>query len=156
MPVVRDTLTTGLQARVQAALASLDATAVIAYVDYAVKSRTQRGQFLPGSSPGAGQYSTGHKRTREKRGLQTARVDLLMTGRMLDATRGQTTTFADQVRIEYGYLDGLSEVEATRLATYHNVLGAGRSGVVRRFIGLTDSERQKALDILADAFRRAL
>ena len=156
MPVVRDTITEGLQARLSSALAALDADAVLAYVDYAVKARTARGEFLEGSSPGAGSYSTGHKRRRERRGLQTARVDLFMTGRMLDATKGESLSFRDRVRMRYGYLDGLSEAEATKLARYHNTLGAGTGHVKRVFIGLTDAERQRALRIAADTVRRAL
>lgn len=155
MPITQDTLTTGLTERLQAALAALDADAVLAYVDYAVKSRTARGEFLPGSSASAGSYSVRHTRTRQKRGLQTARVDLFMTGAMLDATKGESTSFADQVRMRYGYLDGLSDAQATRIAEYHNTLGAGPGRVKRVFLGLTDAEKQQALRILADAFRRA-
>lgn len=156
MPVLRDTLTTGLQDRLSAALAALDADVVLAYVDSAVKRRTAAGRFLDGSSPGAETYSTGHKRTREKRGYQVARVDLFMTGRMLDATKQDAETFTDQVRLRYGYLPGLAEAEAAKLAGYHNTLGAGRGKVRRVFLGLTDDEKQTALRILAEQVTRAL
>ncbi len=156
MPTLSDSLSGlaggSLTARVKAALAALDAQEVIAYIDYAVKSRTQRGQFLPGSSASAGSYSKGYRRQREKAGLQTARVDLFVTGRMLDATRARPETFGDQVRLSYGYIDGLSEAEATRLATYHNSTGR----TVRRFIGLTDDERAQALKILRESFTAGL
>ena len=154
MPVVQDTLTVGLADRLQAALAALDADGVLAYVDAAVKLRTARGEFLDGSSPGAASYSAGHARERQRRGLQTARVDLFMTGRMLDATRQTADTFEGQVQMRYGYIEGLSEAEATKLARYHNELGAG--GVIRRFVGLTPDERDRALQILRDAFTAAL
>lgn len=148
MPASGDLLTGGLTGRVRAALAALDADAVVAYVDFAVKKRTASGEFLPGSSPGAGSYTAGHRHAREKKGLQVRRVDLMMTGRMLDATRGDVRTLADQVRIRYGYIEGLSEAEATKLARFHNTLGAGRSQVKRRFIGLTPRERDRAVQIL--------
>lgn len=156
MPASGDLLNGGLQRRVQFALAALDADAVVAYVDYAVKTRTDKGVFLEGSSPTAGSYSTQHRRTREKKGLQVQRVDLMMTGRMLDATKGDVTTFANQVKIRYGYIDGLSEAEATKLARYHNTLGAGRSKVKRVFIGLSGDEKARAIEILRKQFSKSL
>jgi hypothetical protein len=156
MPASGDLLSGGLERRVKFALAALDADAVVAYVDFAVKSRTAKGVFLEGSSPGAGSYSTGHRRTREKKGLQVQRVDLMMTQRMLDATKGDVTTFADQVKIRYGYIEGLSEAEATKLARYHNTLGAGKSNVVRTYVGLTGDERARAVRILRKQFNRNL
>ncbi len=139
MPILRDTLTLSLPGIPNDNWQDSDADAIRAWLDYTVKARTQAGQFLPGSSAGAGSYSPGYRAEREKKGLQTTRVDLLVTGQMLDATKGRAATFEDQVRLEYGYLDGLSEAEATRIARYHNDLGAGKSRVIRRLVGLTPS-----------------
>lgn len=154
MATLRDTLTDGLQARLSAALAALDADAVLAWVDYTVKERTLRGAFLDGSTDDG--YSPAYARRRERVGLQTAVVDLNVTARMLDATRGAAETFADQVRMAYGYIEGLSEAEATRIAEFHNVLGAGRSRKIRRFIGLSDAERADATDLLRRLLTAAL
>lgn len=149
MPTTLDTLTTGLADRVSLALAALDADAILAWVDYTVKARTARGEFLEGSTPGASRYhDAAHIRARKKKGLQTSRVDLFFDGTMLDATKGRPETFEDQVRLEYGYLDGLSDAEATKIALYHNTLG-GSAGDKRVFIGLTEGERKKLVDLIA-------
>lgn len=154
MATLRDTLTEGLQSRLSAALAALDADAVLAWVDYTVKARTLRGAWLDGST--ADGYSPAYARRRERVGLQTAVVDLNVTARMLDATRAAAQAFEDQVRMEYGYIEGLSDAEATRIAEYHNVLGAGRSRKLRRFVGLTGDERAEAIEMLRRLLLEAL
>lgn len=48
------------------------------------------------------------------------------------------------------------EKGAGEKATYHNITGAGKSRVVRRFLGLTDQDAQSVKQKLVDGLRRQL
>jgi hypothetical protein len=65
-------------------------------------------------------------------------VNLTVSGGMLGALAVVGTDPAtNTVRV------GFSRQDAAELALYHNVLGAGRSRVLHRFLGLTDAELQR-------------
>jgi hypothetical protein len=195
---VREDLNTSLAGALRSALRSVDVARTLARIEYTIKTRVARGEFLPGSSPGAESYSTepfarpagglpqkvhdaaekegsgvasyftkdedlwmtfegGYKQLREMKGLQTARVDLMDTGQMLAGMRAQAAREpGGDLQMEVGYIEGLSPAEAIQLANYHDRLGAGKSQVVRKFIGLTDTEAETILDDLEDEIEEGL
>lgn len=137
---VQITLTESLEAAARRAHSAFDAAPVVAEMDLAVKERTKRGEYLPGSAPDASRYrSSSHKKRREKKGLPIDRVTLFVTGDMLAGTRDEITR-GDDLTIRYGYLRGISPEGAVTLAEYHGITGAGKGGPIRRLVGLTDAE----------------
>lgn len=141
---------TSLAHAVRQALETVSAAPVLAFLDVAVKLRTERGVFLVGSSPQPERYrSASHVKKRLKQGRPGSPVDLNLSAQMLDATKGRVERDGSGgLTIRYGYLPGLSDPQAIQLARYHQELGAGRSHVKRVFVGLTDQETEQALGIL--------
>lgn len=114
----------------------------------AILLRTQRGEFLSDST-GTG-YSDGHKRRREKLGLQTSRVDLFM-GQVgvLESLRARSgETGGGNVVIETGYIAGLSEARAAEIGKYLDTQGAGKNRITYKHIGLTSGEQTSVLEQL--------
>lgn len=153
-----DNLLVTLEDGVRQANERFVADEVIANVDRIVKQRTQRGEYLDGSSPDPGTYrSSSHKKAREKRGLQIDRVDLFFgESDMLEGTGGRTSSDGDSLVIEYGYLEGIASAEQLELASYHNTEGAGRGRVIRRHVGLTGEEAGDVLDQIGRGYGSTL
>lgn len=148
---LRNDLTRGLEDAVLRAVKRVNTDSVIAHIDQVVKFRTRRGEFLEGSSPGAGRYrAASHIKARETRGRQIERADLFFEGNMLRATRGQASVDGPNLVIEWGYIEGQSEEEAMTLARYHSIDGAGRNHFLRVFIGITRKEG----DVIVAGFSR--
>jgi len=101
-------------------------------------------------------FGGGYKQLRELKGLPTGHVDLYDNGGMLAGLRSRADTDTDgDLEMEVGYIEGLSPGRAIELANYHNRLGAGKSEMIRKFVGLTDEEANDILDDLeADIQRR--
>ncbi|MBN8586904.1 MAG: hypothetical protein J0L94_01120 [Rhodothermia bacterium] len=137
----RKQLSADLQRMIPRVMREMPASEVGLFIEALIRERTRQGNFLHGSSTKG--YSKGHALKRARRGLPGSRVDLLFQGRMLAAMHSRARASTSSIRIEVGYLPAISEVNATRIAEYHNTLGAGRSRIIRRFIGLTDSEAQR-------------
>ena len=147
---------------------------------FIIKKRTQRGEFLPGSSTGAGSYSTrpfampagalakgvfqklddtgegttlftrngalwavikgGYKRYRELAGRQSGKVDLkFRSGPGMMNSLNVTKIDTRRKNVEIGFTDSESE----QIAKYHQILGAGKRKVKRRFVGHTRKERRE-------------
>ncbi len=161
MPARFDSLTLDLEARFRGALAAVDTAALFAWLDHTIHERTLRGEFLPGSSPDAARYAdTAHVRRREEKGRQVAHVDLYFgydadgdpKPHMLDGMKGQAEAFEDEVRAAFGYIEGLADDEAARLARYHHTGEFDK----RLFVGLTDAERDEAVRLIREDVLRAL
>ena len=152
------TLTQTLESGIQRANERFTADRAVADITRRIDERLSRGEFLPGSTPGAERYkSSGHKKAREREGLQIGHVDLFFGGTyrdddnpitrapMLDGRGHRVSQQGDELLIEYGYLEGLATAEQIRLAGYHNETGAGRGRVIRKFVGLTDDESEQVI-----------
>jgi hypothetical protein len=133
-----------LTARFRRALKEADVSPVLGWAEFTMRERTRQGRFLPGSTTKG--YSTGRRRERDKKGLQTARVDLIDTGAMLDALRSQATATEDGLTLEVGYIEGQSDARMVQRARYHADPAA--AAYLRDFVGLTDDEQRDAIAIL--------
>jgi len=194
---VTNSLNRSLSEALQHALQQTDLARFMAHVELTILRRTAKGEFLPGSSPNAEEYSTtpfarpagglktevqnaadsndtvasyitkdedlwlifegGYKALRALQGLKTDTVDLIASGRMLDGMRSKSMRRSDgTLRMEVGYIQGMSEARDIELANYHNRLGAGKSKTIRKFVGLTDEETDKLLAIMEADIKRRL
>lgn len=193
---VTNTLASRLSDALQHALQQTDLARFMAHVELTILQRTAKGEFLPGSSPEAEEYSTtpfarpagglsqdvqdaadsdrtvasyftndddlwlvfegGYKALRALQGLKTDTVDLFVSGDMLQGLRSKGLRRSDgTLRMEVGYIKGMSPARAIELANYHNRLGAGKSKTIRKFVGLTDEELADLIDTMeADLKRR--
>lgn len=191
-----DGLLGALRDGLERAAAGVDATRALAHAEHLIEERTARGEFLPGSSPSASQYSSrpfarpaaglprrirellddtadgssfftragqlwvvverGYRWLREAMGLPADRVTLDVTGDMLRAMAARATPTADGLTLEVGYLPGVSDDDAARIADFHQNQGVGPARVVRRFIGLTDEEADQVVARLAESLRTRL
>jgi hypothetical protein len=79
-------------------------------------------------------YSTAYSEWKERKYPQfKGKVNLTRTGRML---RGLNDVAVDKNEINIRFADQ----ESAEIAYYHNVMGAGKAKVIRRFLGLTEKE----------------
>lgn len=129
---------------------------IAAYIEYAIRTRTLRSEFLPGSSPNPSQYrSRQYRKWRERRG-HSSKVNLTVTGQMLAAMRRTVTPSADgTVTIEVGYLEDSPSDEAA-IAAYHDRTGAGTSRILRKFVGLTAEEEDRAVQMAKQIITKGL
>lgn len=123
-----------------------DLANVAAYIEAIIKLRTAKGKFLNSEAPKS--YSAGYAKKRQKAGLPISHVTLFFSGETLDAIRSKTSFKKGEKAVQVGYIEGQSEAQAMLIAGYHNEQGAGRSKVIRRFIGLTDDEKAKVMQTL--------
>jgi hypothetical protein len=173
---LRDDLLTGLGDSLEAAALRVDVTRALLHAEQIMEERTMRGEFLPGSSPGAGQYSTrpfalpsaalpkavremlddtADKWLREALGYQSSHVDLTRSGGLLGGLTTRVRTEGGQIGGEVGYPDGADE-DAAALADFHQNQGVGPRRVIRRFVGLTDDEAELVVADFAEAVRRQI
>lgn len=109
-----------------------------ALIEFTIRRRTERGVFLNAGYTKT--YSKGWKRRRVKRGRQVSHVDLFFEGNMLKALHSKGEIRPQLAVMSAGYITGLSEVQATNIAGFHNLTGAGKNRIIREFIGLTQDE----------------
>ena len=100
---------------------------------FMITKRTQSGRLPDGGQMRA--YAPATVKSRKKRGRQTGFVDLTDTGKMfrsLDFKTGglKSTLF-------------FSNMERNKIASYHDIFGAGKSKVVRPFFSIGDKEEDK-------------
>jgi hypothetical protein len=194
---VEDDMPEGFEEAFRSALAGVRTSNVMAEVEQIILDRTQSGEFLEGSSPGAESYSTksyaqpagsltdqvredlpgdetsyfttsedalwlvvegGYEAIRRAKGLPTDHVDLTRSGDMLKGLRSIAfeNLESGQLQMLTGYIKGVSPQEATQIARYHNVEGAGKNEMKRVFVGLTEEEAEDILDDLEDDVTRNL
>ena len=106
-----------------------------------IEERTLAGRYLEG---GGKPYSKAYARKRQKRGLQTARVDLQFSG----AAWGSFDHALDVRQAEISL--GFNRDELARIMSYHDEKGAGKNRVVRAFMGLTDQEQEKVAEYILE------
>lgn len=83
-------------------------------------------------------YSEAYEAWKRDRYPQGERVNLTLTGNMLSALT-HVPGEANQVVV------GFSNSQAAELAYYHNISGAGRGRVLRRFLGLRDDQLEDSV-----------
>ena len=150
-----------------------------------IKQRTERGEFLPGSTGGSA-YSRvpapigtdmvnqiglaklqalvdkedpeawwimtksgqaliilegGYEKLRELAGKSTT-VNLAWTGAMMRGLKITQVMPGGVPGVDIGW----SDPDLARIGRYHNELGAGRSKVTRKFVGMTEAEVSQASD----------
>lgn len=150
--VIAEGLEVSLEERIARANKAFNANSVIALMDLLIRQRTDKGQFLKGSTPGARTYrSSSWKKKREQRGLPIDRVTLFFTGQTLGAMRGEASATATDIQIEFGYLAGKSDASAMTIAQYH-FDGVGPRKVKRHFVGLTAPEGRKVVQAVGKQY----
>ncbi len=115
-----------------------------ALIEFIIRQRTASGVYL--NSGYRNSYSKGWRRKRVKRGRQVNHVDLLFEGDMLKAMQSRGEIRQNLATMSTGYLEGVSEVQAMKIAGFHNITGAGKNRIIREFIGLTDQEANRIID----------
>lgn len=114
------------------------------YVRQIIEERTLAGRFL---NPGARlQYSEAYEEKRALRGLPVNKVDLQFSGAMWGSF--DHAIDLDRLEIELGF----NREELARIASYHDLHGAGRNKVIREFLGLTDPEMEEVRNFILQEF----
>jgi len=108
-----------------------------------IRKRTRKGTDVDGKP--FKKYSKGYAKKRAKAGLPTHPVNLQF------ADVGSMLMSIDH--IVYNNFEGVSvlfgDPAKEKLATYHNIDGAGKSKVIRKFWGLNESEEKQLADLAA-------
>jgi len=113
---------------------------------FMITKRTQSGKLPDGGQMRA--YAKGTIRSRKKRGRQTGFVDLTDTGKMfrsLDFKTGglKSTLF-------------FSNMERNKIASFHDIFGAGKKKVVRPFFSIGDKEEDKIRQEFTKTYFKAM
>ncbi len=124
-----------------------DMALVASQVHYFILARTARGEFL--NKGYRKTYTNQHKRRRlQDRGYTNEEVTLFMSGAMLGALQTEIKYSRGIPEAHVGYFDGQTDPDILDLASFHNVLGAGKNHVVREFVGLTNGEAASITNFL--------
>lgn len=109
-----------------------------------ILSRTRRGEFLPGSSPGAQSYSEGHRRKRQAAGLPTSIVNL-----QFDDLEGMLSKVDHVIAadLESVAID-IANPRKKEIAGFHHISGAGKSRVIRKFFDFSEKEAADLVDLV--------
>lgn len=109
-----------------------------------IEERLDKGEFL--NSDARQHYSEDYAAKREERGLATNLVNLEFSGELLGSL--DHAFDQDKLILELGF----NRDELARIASYHDVHGAGRNRIIREFMDLTDAEAQIVHDYMIDQF----
>ena len=107
-----------------------------------ITKRTQAGK-LPDGGKMRG-YAKGTVKSRKKRGRQTGFVDLTDTGKMFSSLYFKTGGLKSTLFF--------SNMERNKIASYHDIFGAGKSKVVRPFFSIGDKEEDKIKQEFASTY----
>jgi len=114
------------------------------YIRNLIEERTLAGQFL---NPDARkQYSDLYAEKREARNLPTDRVDLQFSGAMWGSFDHNVDL--EKLQIELGF----NREELAKIASYHDVHGAGRNKIIREFLGLTEAELEEVNNFIIEKY----
>lgn len=110
-----------------------------------IRKRTFAGKDVYGKS--FQKYSPGYARKRERAGLLTHPVNLEFTrvSGMLDSLEHVVLQDLSDVQVKF------TSDEAQQLARYHNIEGAGKSRVIRKFFGIELRTEKKQLEKIGAA-----
>ena len=100
---------------------------------FMITKRTQSGKL-----PDGGQmkpYAKGTVRSRKKRGRQTGFVDLTDTGKMFRSLDYKVAGLKSSLFF--------SNMERNKIASYHDIFGAGKGKVVRPFFAIGNKEEDQ-------------
>ncbi len=113
-----------------------------------IRKRTREGLDVDGN-PFA-EYSESYKPKRERNELPTDTPDLAFSVRdgMMQSLRYELS--------DGGIELGFDRTDKALLASYHNVQGAGKSKVIRKFFGISTEEEQQLADLIQDDLAVAL
>lgn len=109
-----------------------------------IRRRTRRGIGVDGER--FQDYSDGHTRKREAKGLPTDTVDLtfsLYDGMMQAIDHVIANDYASVALL-------IDDRRKHQIARYHNIEGAGKSKVIRRFWGLSDEEEGEVFNLFKE------
>lgn len=141
----------GLESAVDDAVKTKDLQALATRIQNMILLRTQRGYYLDGDGGKEKRryQSQSWKAKRASRGLTTSHVTLFFgEGQLLESMVARGRMTAGKPTIEVGYFSGLSESKAMEIARYMNKEGIGTSKVKYPYVGLTDDERETAVEFL--------
>jgi len=146
-----DRVEQNLRSAIDDAMKKRDLDRAGAQIQSIILLRTRRGEYLTearGGSAERRQYrSESWKKKRASQGLPTDRVTLFFgDGGLLEALKVQASIRRGEVRIDVGYIPGLSEARASEIARYMNEQGVGVNRVLYRYVGLTMQEEKTVID----------
>ena len=100
---------------------------------FMITKRTQRGKLPDGGQMRA--YAPATVKSRKKRGRQTGFVDLTDTGKMFRSLDYKKKGLRNTLFF--------SNTERNKIASYHDIFGAGKSKIVRPFFSIGRKEEEK-------------
>ena len=100
---------------------------------FMITKRTQSGKLPDGGQMRA--YAPATVKSRKKRGRQTGFVDLTDTGKMFRSLDYKKKGLRNTLFF--------SNMERNKIASYHDIFGAGKSKVVRPFFSIGRKEEDK-------------
>lgn len=109
-----------------------------------IKKRTRSGVDYLGNT--FAEYSESHAKRRAAKGLPTSKVNLKfeLYDSMLDYLDHEVSSSLDQVTIL------VDDDEKEEIAKYHNKEGAGKSKVIREFMGLTEDDEKEIAELIGE------
>jgi hypothetical protein len=149
LKINNDQVSQYLENNLENLLTTEDISDLAAYIEHAVKMRTSKGKYLNKGAKTS--YTRQYAAWKRQKGHpNTGRVNLFLSGKMLDAMTTTVTHKKGKSIITVGYIEGKSDEKKRTLASYHQYKGVAKAGKnIRKFIGLTASERKKAREIIA-------
>ena len=109
---------------------------------FMITKRTQSGKLPDGGQMRA--YAPATVKSRKKRGRQTGFVDLTDTGKMFRSLDYKVSGLKSTLFF--------SNMERNKIASYHDIFGAGKSKVVRPFFSIGDKEEDKIKQEFASTY----
>ena len=109
---------------------------------FMITKRTQSGKLPDGGQMRA--YAPATVKSRKKRGRQTGFVDLTDTGKMFRSLDYKKKGLRNTLFF--------SNMERNKIASYHDIFGAGKSKVVRPFFSIGEKEEDKIQKEFATTF----
>ena len=109
---------------------------------FMITKRTQSGKLPDGGQMRA--YAPATVKSRKKRGRQTGFVDLTDTGKMFRSLDYKVSGLKSTLFF--------SNMERNKIASFHDIFGAGKSKVVRPFFSVGDKEEDKIKQEFASTY----
>lgn len=113
-------------------------------IEKMIQDRTEKGESVDGTS--FQPYSQQYAQKRAQHGLPTSPVDLKWNQHsgMMSSLDHKLSRDSQRLGV---YIRGSRN---RRIARYHNIKGAGKSKVIRRFMGITRKEEERLVDFYED------
>ncbi len=113
-------------------------------IRFIIRNRTKEGKDVEGNPFKA--YNLNYAKKRKRHGLPTSPPDLEFDEKSGMIHRIDHEVFNDNKSVEIF----INSPQKEQLAIYHNIMGAGKSKVIREFWGLSKAENEKLFTLIDD------